>query len=167
MGTVPRQVRSWRSVGLSPFSDTADGAVGAAMLNTSMRLIWNLRCANLCLAKYLSKFAAKFRSKYRRLRTRLCHQLHRQLHRELNIVLYLGLDASLCDALLKQLFKTLFRQLFAKLFGLLFDLKYLQLQSQSYLVLYRQMLPPRRPVGRGVDGRIVVRTRPHYHIWCM
>ena len=102
MGTVPRQVRRWRSVGLSPFSDTADGAVGAAMLNTSMRLIWNLRCARLDLAKYLSKFAAKFRSKYRRLRTRLYHELCLSLHLNLhcfyrgeaNLNLYLYLNSS-------------------------------------------------------------------------
>jgi hypothetical protein len=84
---------SSRSVGLSPFSGVAYAPIGAAMLNTSMRLTWNLRCARLGLAKYLSKFAAKFRSKYRRWRTRLYHELCLSFHLDLN--LNLNLDPNL------------------------------------------------------------------------
>ena len=57
-------------------------------------------------------------------------------------------------------FPQLFQNFFASSFGSLFVWKYQQLRGLSYLVLYRQMLPRGRPVGRGVGGRIVVGFRP-------
>jgi hypothetical protein len=51
----------------------------------------------------------------------------------------------------------LLQQLFATLLGSMFDLMYGELQASSRHATYRQTLPTRRPVGRGVGGRIVVR----------
>jgi hypothetical protein len=108
---------------------------------------------------YLSLFARKHRQKHCRLRTHLYRQLHRQLHSEMNLALYRDLGTSLHRALFAKSYKSLFRQLFAALFGSMFDLMYGWLQVSSRLALCRQMLPPRRPVGRGVDGRIVLGER--------
>jgi len=121
--------------------------------------------ARLCLAKCPAKYIGKYRQRYRRLRIRLYRQLHRQLHNKLNLALYPDLDTSLFGALLKQLLESLFRQLFATLFGSLFDSKYGELQASSRLALYRQMLPPRQPLGRPLHGRIVVSGR-HHTICC-
>jgi hypothetical protein len=68
------------------------------------------------------------------------------------------LFASLYHELFAKSYQSLFRQLFAALFGSLFELMYGWLQALSCLALNRQMLLPRRPVGRGVGGRIVVRN---------
>lgn len=113
----------------------------------------------MCLLKYPSKFAAKFRQKYRWLCNRLCSQLHRSLYLDLNLDLDLDLNPSLYGWLFKQLFETLFQMLFAKLFGSMFKSKSAWLWASSRLALCRQMLLPRRPVGRGVDGRIVAGRR--------
>jgi hypothetical protein len=103
-------------------------------------------------------YAAKYRQKNPALRTRLYRQLHQQLHHELNLAPYLDLDTSLRGALFKPLFETFFQQLFATLLGSLFDQMFVQLWASTCHALCRQMLLPRRPVDRGVGGRIVVRN---------
>ena len=65
----------------------------------------------------------------------------------------------------EKLFQKLFRKSFALLFRLLFDLKYRQLWLSLYLVLCRQTLLGRRPLGRPLGGRIVSRTDRRYYIW--
>jgi hypothetical protein len=85
--------------------------------------------------------------------------LHCSLCLNLNLNLDLDLNPSLYGWLFKQLFETLFQMLFAKLFGSLFKSKSAWLWASSRLALYTQMLLPRRPVGRGVDGRIVAGRR--------
>ena len=71
----------------------------------------------------------------------------------------LDLNPSLYGWLFEQLFETLFQTLFAKLFGSMFKSKSAWLWASSRLALYTRMLLPRRPVGRGVGGRIVVGER--------
>jgi hypothetical protein len=104
----------------------------------------------------LSMFVRMFRQKYRRLRTRLHRQLHRSLYLNLNLNLYPDLNLNLNLNLIPRSYQSLFLQLFAPLFGSLFTSKNAQLWASSCLALRRQMLLPRRPVGRGVGGRIVV-----------
>jgi hypothetical protein len=108
---------------------------------------------------YLSLFLRKYRPKCPQLRSRLYHQLHQRLNSDLNLALYRGLNPSLYGWSFKQLFETLFQTLFAKLFGSMFKSKSAWLWASSSLALYPQMLLPRRPVGRGVGGRIVVGER--------
>jgi hypothetical protein len=103
------------------------GQIGAATLNTSVRVTCTLRCVRLCLAKYHSLLVGKFRQKYRRLRIRLYRQLHQQLHTELNLAFDLDLDASLLGTLFKSLFATLFQRLFTALFGSMLKSKFEQL----------------------------------------
>jgi hypothetical protein len=85
--------------------------------------------------------------------------LHRSLYLDLNLDLDLDLNPSLYGWLFKQLFETLFQTLFVKLFGSMFKSKSAWLWASSRLALYPQMLLPRRPVGRGVGGRIVALDR--------
>jgi hypothetical protein len=105
-------------------------------------------------------FVAKFRQKCRRLGGHLHRQLCLSFDFDLNLDLNLDFYPSLFDALLKQVFETLFLQLFKKLFGSLFNAIHAALAFDFHLLtydfFYGQMLPPRRPVGRGVGGRIVV-----------
>jgi hypothetical protein len=115
----------------------------------------------LCRAKNPAKNVWKYQKKYRRLRTHLYRQLHRQLHSELNLALYRNLDPSLFGALFAKTYESLLRQMLATLLGAMFDLMYGELQASSHVALNRQMLPPRRPVGRGVGGRIVVYGSPN------
>jgi hypothetical protein len=101
---------------------------------------WNLAPnSRLYLSMYGSLFVRKFRQKYRRLRTRLYRELRLSLHLDLNLYLFLRS----------------FRQLFATLFGSMRDLKHGELLAWSHVAQCRQRLPGRRPVGRGVGGRIV------------
>jgi len=79
------------------------------------------------------------------------------LHLYLN--LYLDLRPSLYRELFEKSYQPLFQQLFATLFGSMFDLMSTSLWVLTCLVLSRQMQLPRRPVGRGVGGRIVAGKR--------
>jgi hypothetical protein len=121
--------------------------------------------SRLYLSMYGSLFVRKYRQKYRRLRIHLHRQLRLSFHLDLNLDLDLDLNPSLYRELLAKSYQSLFQQLFASLFGSMFDLKNLQLQASSRLALYRQMLPPKRPVGRPLHGRIVV-LRPADTIRC-
>ncbi|MBM3331031.1 hypothetical protein FJY68_04165 [candidate division WOR-3 bacterium] len=56
-------------------------------------------------------------------------------------------------------YQLLFQQLFAALFGSMFVAKYLWLWVQLCLAPCRRKQLGRRPVGRGVGGRIVVEER--------
>jgi hypothetical protein len=116
--------------------------------------------ARLCPAKYRLLFVGKYRQMYRRLRSRLYRQLRLSFHLDLNLDLNLDLYQLLFRALLAKSYQSLFQQLFETLFGSMFDLKYGQLQASSYPESYRQKPAPRRPVGRGVGGRIVARNGP-------
>ena len=80
---------------LSPFCTARHGAIDAATLNTSVRVIWAWRYVRLCLAKYSSTLVGKYRQTHRQLRARVYCQLHQQLHHELNLALYRNLDPSL------------------------------------------------------------------------
>jgi hypothetical protein len=82
----------------------------------------------------------------------------------LDLDLYPNLNLDLNLDLIHQLFDTLYQQLFATLFGAMFDLKYVQSQVSFDPESYRQKLPPRQPVGRGVGGRIVVPAVPDRYI---
>ena len=110
---------SSRSVGLSPFSLAYHGAIDAATLNTSMRLIWNLRCVRLCLAKYTSKFAARLRSKDHRLCDRLCDHLclslRLDLYVNLNPWLFVALRMTSCRSKYLPLFIRKHRQRYRRL----------------------------------------------------
>ena len=121
--------------------------------------------ARLCPAKYRSLFVRKYRQKYRRLRSRLYRQLRLSFHLDLNLDLNLDLYPLLFRALFAKSYQSLFQQLFVTLFGSMFDLKNVQLQAPSRIALYRQKVPPRRPVGRPLHGRIVV-PRPADTIRC-
>jgi hypothetical protein len=142
-------------------------AIGAAMLNASLREAKALRQAQMRLAKHLALFVRKYRQKYRRLRSRLYRQMRLSFHLDLNLFLNLNLNLPLYRELLAKSYQSLLQQMFATLFGSMFDLKNLQLQASSRLETRKQRLGGRRPVGRGVGGRIVVRVMPDYHIWCM
>ena len=148
---------SSRSVGLSPFCTARHGAIDAATLNTSVRVIWAWRYVRLCLAKYSSTLVGKYRQTHRQLRARVYCQLHQQLHHELNLALYRNLDPSLYRELFATSYQSLFQQLFAALFGSMLKSKSKQLLAPLRLAICRKRLPGRRPVGRGVGGRIVVR----------
>jgi len=87
------------------------------------------------------------------------------LYLDLNLDLDLDLNPSMYRELLAKSHRSLFQQLFASLLGSMFDLMYGELQALSRLASYRQTLPPRRPVGRGMGGRIVV-LRPADTIGC-
>jgi hypothetical protein len=115
--------------------------------------------ARLCLAKYPSKYVGKYRQKYRRLGTHLHRQMRLSFHLDLNLDLNRDFYPSLLGALLKQLFKTLF--------GLMFKSKFAQLYVSMGPALYRQRPGGRRPVGRGVGGRIVVQAALHHYPKCM
>ena len=82
------------------------------------------------------------------------------MHSELNLALYRALNPSLYRELFAELFEKLLQKTLAALFGSLFDLMYGWFYASSRLALNQQMLLPRRPVGRGVGGRIVVGIRP-------
>jgi len=85
------------------------------MLNTSERLIWNLRCAHLSLAKHPSKYVGKYRQEYRRLRTRLYLELCPSLHPDLNLDLNLNLNPLLYRAFFAKSSQSLLQRLFATL----------------------------------------------------
>ena len=116
--------------------------------------------AQLYLAKYLALFVTKYRQKCRRLRTHLHRQVRLSFHLDLNLDLNLDFYPSLLGALLQSLFETLFPQLFATLFGSMFKSKFAPLYLSMGPALCRQRLGGRRPVGRGVGGRIVVWNGP-------
>ena len=113
-----------------------------------------------CPAKYPEKFAGKYLQKY----PQSCARLRGHVYLHLNSDLYLDLSDKLFAELSREKFEKLFlksfQKMFAMLFDLLFDLKYRLLYVSSYLVLYRQKPRGRRPVGRGVGGRIVVENGP-------
>jgi len=93
------------------------------------------------------------------------------VYRRLNSELYLDLNNKLFAELHRDKFEKSFQQLFLKLFasffGSLFELMFKWLLAFSCLALRRQVLLPRRPVGRPLHGRIVVPAPGRYHtLWC-
>jgi hypothetical protein len=114
----------------------------------------------MCVEKYPQKYAGKYRQKYpdscARLRRHVCLRLYLHVHLDLNPELF----AELYREKFEKSFQQLFREFFASLFGLLFDLKHLQFQGWSYLVLYRQTLPRGQSLGRPLHGGIVSGWRP-------
>jgi hypothetical protein len=117
---------------------------------------WNLAAKpRLNPSKYLSLFLRKYRPTC----LQPCRHLCLRLNSALCLNLYLNLNPSLFRWSCMQLLETLLQKLFAALFGSMLALMLTQLWVFSYLSPYRQMLPPRRPVGRGVDGRIAVGER--------
>jgi len=83
------------------------------------------------------------------------------LPRSFYLDLYLDLNPPPYRGLFAKSYRSLFRQLFATFFGLMYS----ELASHFYLLthdfFHGQVLPPRRPVGRGVDGRIVAPIPAH------
>jgi hypothetical protein len=71
--------------------------------------------------------------------------------------------AALNRALFEKSFLKKFQKSFAMLFEWFYGNKFHWLNGLSYLVLYRQMLPGRRSLGRPLHGRIVVRERTHHY----
>jgi hypothetical protein len=110
------------------------------------------------LAKYHSSFIRKHpqmrRELYGELRRQVCHKLCPELNLSLNFGLNLNLNLNLNS----RSYPSLFRQMLAALFGSMLESKYAQLLALSHLALRRQKLPPRRPLGRGVDGRLWLET---------
>jgi hypothetical protein len=137
---------SARSVGPSPFSPALHGPIGAATLNTPVRLIWGLRNVHLGLAKYPSKYAAKCRPKYPALHIRLPSQLHLSLHLDLNLNLNLDLNPSLYRTLFAKSFGPLHQQLHSTLFGSLFASMFLSSQVLLHPPIRLAKLPTRRPL---------------------
>ncbi|MBM3330569.1 hypothetical protein FJY68_01800 [candidate division WOR-3 bacterium] len=82
--------------------------------------------------------------------------MRRELCPELNPDLNLDLNPSLYRALFTKSYRSVFRLLFAPLFGSMYESMLAQLSVPMRLAMCRQRLGGRRPVGRGVGGRIVV-----------
>jgi len=115
-----------------------------------------LRGTRFYLAKYLSLYFRKYWQTYSQLRTRMRRQLRRSLCLDLDLDLFRKLNLFPNLNLYLSLFRSLLRQLIASSFGSSYESKLEQLWASTRLTLGRPMLPPGRPVGRGVDGRIVV-----------
>ena len=94
-------------------------------------------------------------------------QLRRSLYLNLDLNLYLNLYPSLFLALFEWFFQKAHQKPFASLFGSLFEVLALGFWLLAFDLCYLPLLPPRRPVGRPLPGRIVVQTSTRYHIWCM
>lgn len=106
----------------------------------------------LCLSPYLSSYLPPYRTLYVGLCRGLCR--HVCLH----------LDSDPCRDLYREPHPTLYRMSYRKphgkpnpaLFCWLYGFEYRQLYGSVNLAPCRQIQPGGRPVGRGVDGRIVV-----------
>jgi len=110
------------------------------------------------LAKYHSSFIRKYPQTCRELCGEMCRQVCRKLCPELDLNPCSDLNLNLNLNLNPASYPSLFRQMFAVLFDSMLKSKYAQLLALSHLALLRQKLPPRRPLGRGLDGGIVVRN---------
>jgi hypothetical protein len=109
-------------------------------------------------------FVRKYRQRDRELDRKLRCALCRQLNPALNLKLDLNSNPSLNQALLATLYVKSDPSLFASLHGALYRKKCRSFDAPICLQPYRQLLLPRRPPHRGVDGRIVVRVGPCYHL---
>ena len=123
---------------------------------------------NLCLQPspllYLSLFVRKYRQTSLKPCTDLCRQLRSSLCPELNLNQCSDLNLNLSLNLNLQSYPSLFQQLFAALYGTMFASSCEQLFGSTRLALYLNRQPGRRPVGRGVGGRIVVWPKSHHYI---
>jgi hypothetical protein len=122
---------------------------------------WNLAAnPRLGLSKHRAKYVGKYVQKCLQprslVRRHVCGSLHLDLHLDINLDLRLLLHR----ALLAKFYPQLLKSFLESLLGSMFAAKRLWLQVPMRLALYRQMLLPGRPVGRGVVGRIVVELRP-------
>jgi hypothetical protein len=125
-----------------------------------MRGDWNLAPnSRLCLSMYFWLFLRKWRPTCLQPCRDLCLRLNPALCLDLCLNLYLNLNPSLFRTSFAKSFQSLFRTFFAALFGSMFASKDAWLRASSCLAPYRQRPRGRRPVGRGVGGRIVVRER--------
>jgi hypothetical protein len=95
-------------------------AIGAAMLNASLREAKALRQAQMRLAKYPALFVGKYRQTCRRLGTHLDRQTRLSFDFDLNLDLNLNLNPPLYRELLAKSYQSLFQQLFASLFRSMF-----------------------------------------------
>ena len=107
-----------------------------------------------------AKHVGKYLQKCLQPRSLLRRHLRLSLHFDLNLDLNLDLNPSLHRALLAKFYPQLLKSFLATIFGSMFAAKHLWLQVQVRLAWYRQVRPPRQPVGRPLHGRIVVRPRP-------
>jgi len=114
------------------------------------------RGTQLCRAKHLTLFTRKYRQMCIQLHTRLRRQVRRSPYLHLN----LDLDLDLCPSPYRELFvkpyQPLFVEFFASSFAAMFESLFVQLRDSSRPPTNRQRPRGRRPVGRGVGGRIVV-----------
>jgi hypothetical protein len=78
--------------------------------------------------------------------------MHSALNRDFNLDLNPDLNLELNRALFAQFYPQLFETLFGSLFGAFHANKYRRFKDLMYRELYRQMLPPRQPVGRPLHG---------------
>jgi len=108
------------------------------------------------LTKYRSLLVVKYRQIYRESCACLRWQVYRKLDHELYRKLHGKLLAELSRSLLSKPHETLIRRFFASLFAAMFGSLFEKLRASSRLPTHRQRPRGRRPVGRGVDGRIVV-----------
>jgi hypothetical protein len=113
------------------------------------------------LARHPAKYVGKYRWKHRALRIRLHRHLRCSLHFDLNLDLNLDLNPSLHRALLAMFYPQLIETFLATMLGSMFAAKRLWFQVQMCLAWYRQVLPPRQPVGRPLPGRIVALIPGH------
>ncbi|GEM_PF-1211128 len=127
----------------------------ALNLNFDLSLGHSLRAA-FGLAKYHSSFIRKYPQTCRELYGELCRRVCRELCPELNLNLNFGLNLNLNLNLNSRSYPSLFRQMFAALYGAMFASSCEQLFGTTRLVLSLNRQPGRRPLGRGVGGRIVV-----------
>ena len=113
---------------------------------------------------YLTLFARKYRPTYRQLCLKLRRALYRQLNSALNLHCFYRGEANLNLNLYSYLNLNLnlnlnpqsYRSLFVSSFGALYRKKYRSFDGSVYPALSPQLQLPRRPPGRGVDGRIMV-----------
>jgi len=108
---------------------------------------------------YLSLFVRKYRQECPQPRAHLHRHACLLLNLNLDLDINLDLDLNLNLFLFLNSFQSLFQTLFVKLFGSMLKSKSAWLWASSRLAPCPQMLLPRRPVGRGVGGRIVALDR--------
>ncbi len=109
---------------------------------------------------YLALYVTKYRQTYRQLYLKLRRALYRQLNSALNLDLNLNLYSYLNLNLNLNLNPQSYRSLFVSSFGALYRKKYRSFDGSVYPALSPQLQLPRRPLGRGVGGRIVARNDP-------
>jgi|GEM_PF-2573578 len=106
-----------------------------------------------------AKCPAMFDAKFGQTCLQPCTRLRRQVRLHLNSDLCLDLSLDLCLNLNPFLFLKSFRSLFRRFYAPLSAALTLGFWLLTFDLCRLPLLPPRRPVGRPLPGRIVVRDR--------